>query len=153
MTDGLSKTLALSEVRQYQPALRNGGMPVGANVPPPNDPTDVAAYGGAFATDWSHTEWVNGEVLQSGATTTFPPNTLIPYVTGGQTYDVDFTSALVSPAAPQHGYRVVTARSFHSGGVNAAMMDGSVRFASSDIAQTTWRALGTRASSDVPGDF
>ncbi len=37
----------------------------------------------------------------------------------------------------------VAARSQHSGGVNAAMADGSVRFISQSITQATWSALGT----------
>ena len=40
---------------------------------------------------------------------------LTPHI-GGATYDVDFTSARVSPSAPQHSYRCVTSRSYHPGG-------------------------------------
>ncbi len=39
---------------------------------------------------------------------------------------------------------IATARSFHPGGVNAAMADGSVRFVGSSIAHKVWRGLGTR---------
>src|SRR4029078_9290328 len=46
------------------------------------------------------------------------------------------------------------ARSYHPGGVNAGLCDGSVRFVSNNISLTTWRELGTRASGAVPGsDF
>jgi len=41
------------------------------------------------------------------------------------------------------------ARSLHSGGVNAALADGSVRFVSNNIDLTTWRAMGTRANGEV----
>jgi prepilin-type processing-associated H-X9-DG protein len=41
------------------------------------------------------------------------------------------------------------ARSYHTGGVNAAMSDGSVRFAANTIDQATWRALATRAGGEV----
>ena len=41
------------------------------------------------------------------------------------------------------------ARSFHSGGVNAAFCDGSVRFVKDSISLTTWRALGSRAAGEV----
>jgi prepilin-type processing-associated H-X9-DG protein len=39
--------------------------------------------------------------------------------------------------------------SYHPGGVNVAMLDGSVRFVKSSIAYTTWFALGTRAGGEV----
>ncbi len=58
-------------------------------------------------------------------------------------------TARVSPTAPQHGYRVVTARSYHSGGVNALLLDGSVRLVSNSIAREVWRALGTRLGGEV----
>lgn len=41
------------------------------------------------------------------------------------------------------------ARSLHTGGVNGAMTDGSVRFYSESINLSTWRAIGTRAGGEV----
>ncbi len=41
------------------------------------------------------------------------------------------------------------ADSYHSGGVNTLMGDGSVRFIKSTISRQTWWALGTRAGSEV----
>jgi prepilin-type N-terminal cleavage/methylation domain-containing protein/prepilin-type processing-associated H-X9-DG protein len=41
------------------------------------------------------------------------------------------------------------ARSKHTGGVNAALADGSVRFVTDSIDLGTWRALGTRANGEV----
>jgi prepilin-type processing-associated H-X9-DG protein len=35
------------------------------------------------------------------------------------------------------------ARSFHPGGVNAALADGSVRFFKNTVSLMTWRVLGT----------
>jgi len=140
---------SFAHARRLTPALLDGGNPAAPFTPPPDSPAQVVAYGGTFDPDYCHTQWVTGRTLQSGLTTTFPPNTAIPYTVGGQTYDVDFTSARVSPTAPRHGYRVVTARSFHSGGVNALMMDGSVRFVTNAIPQATWRAMGTRAGGEV----
>jgi prepilin-type processing-associated H-X9-DG protein len=47
----------------------------------------------------------------------------------------------------------MTSRSYHTGGVNVALADGSVRFVHSSIAGTVWRALGTIAGGEViPGD-
>lgn len=46
------------------------------------------------------------------------------------------------------GPGVFTSRSYHPGGVNAALCDGSVRFFTNGTAVAVWRALGTRAASD-----
>jgi prepilin-type N-terminal cleavage/methylation domain-containing protein/prepilin-type processing-associated H-X9-DG protein len=43
------------------------------------------------------------------------------------------------------------ADSFHTGGVNALMADGSVKFVKNSINLTTWWALGTKAGSEVLG--
>ena len=44
--------------------------------------------------------------------------------------------------------------SLHSGGINASMADGSVRFVSYSIDQATWRAMGTLNGGEViSGDF
>ncbi|CAN5328852.1 DUF1559 domain-containing protein [soil metagenome] len=153
ITDGLSQTLSAADVKSFVPALLDGNNPSAANTPPPNTPDQVATYGGTFDPDYCHTQWVTGRTLQSGLTTTFPPNTVVPFVSGGKTYDVDFTSARVSPTAPPQSYRVVTSRSYHTRGVNALLMDGSVRFVSNNVTQATWRALGTRANGDSAGEF
>lgn len=151
ISDGLSNTLGFGEVKAYQPALRNSGVPNGQNVPPPVNPTDVAGYGGGFADNWSHVAWVNGEVLQSGCTTTFPPNTVIPYSTGGVNYDIDFTAQRLGMSTTLQTYLVVGTRSYHTGGINTLLMDGSVRFVTNSISQATWRAVGTRAGGEVLG--
>ena len=39
--------------------------------------------------------------------------------------------------------------SFHPGGVNVLLMDGSVRFIKDGVTLSTWNALGTRAGSEV----
>jgi prepilin-type N-terminal cleavage/methylation domain-containing protein/prepilin-type processing-associated H-X9-DG protein len=43
------------------------------------------------------------------------------------------------------------ARSYHTGGVNVAFCDGSVRFVVNGVSLATWRALGTCNGSDNPG--
>ncbi len=149
IVDGLSNTLAAAEVKSFQPTLLDGGQPAAPFSPPPVTPSQVVAYGGTFDPDYCHTQWVSGRTLQTGLTTTFPPNTKVSYATGGQEFDVNFTSARFGPGTPRQTYRVVTARSYHPGGANALMLDGSVRFVKSTIAQSTWRALGTRSGQEV----
>jgi prepilin-type N-terminal cleavage/methylation domain-containing protein len=52
------------------------------------------------------------------------------------------------------GLSFAAARSHHTGGVNAALGDGSVRFFSNNISVITWRQLGTRAGGEtISGDY
>ena len=51
---------------------------------------------------------------------------------------------------PNEHASFAAARSKHSGGVNAAMGDGSVKFFSNSINVQTWQSLGTRGSGEVP---
>jgi len=53
------------------------------------------------------------------------------------------------PGSGGYGHGIFAARSYHPGGVNAAMADGSVRWVSSGIRTATWRALGTRSGGEV----
>jgi len=147
--DGTSNTLGLSEGKTFTPILRDGGNPAGLGVAIPATPADVIGYGGSFKVDSGHVEWVDARSIQSGFTTTFPPNTKVPYTSAGQTYDIDFTSRREGKTANLPTYTAVTARSFHSGGVNTAILDGSVRFITNSISQATWRAMGTRAGGEV----
>jgi prepilin-type processing-associated H-X9-DG protein len=153
VTDGTSNTLAMSEGKTFTPALWDGGRPASAAVPVPATPAEVLAYGGALKADKGHTEWVDARGTQSGLTTTFPPNTAVPISAGGVTYDVDFTSRREGKTATLPTYSAVTARSFHGGGVNALLLDGSVRFVADGVSPAAWRALGTRSGGEVPGDF
>ena len=50
-------------------------------------------------------------------------------------------------------YAAFTASSLHTGGVNLAMVDGSVRFVSDSIDRNVWRAIGTRNGNETIGDF
>ncbi len=43
----------------------------------------------------------------------------------------------------------IAARSYHSGGVNAVLCDGSVHFFKDSISPTVWRAVGTMAGEEV----
>ena len=143
----------MSEGKTFTPILRDGGNPPSVGTAPPGAPAQAVAYGGTFNAIGGHVEWIDARSIQSGFTTTFPPNTPTPYTTGGQTYDVDFTSRREGKTATLPTYSAITARSFHTGGVNVLLMDGSVRFVRNQIAPATWQALGTRTGGEVVGDY
>ena len=147
--DGTSNTLAFAEVKAYTPYLRDGGNPAGLGAPPPASPDQVAKFGGSFRADSGHTEWVDARAHQTGFTTIFPPNVKVPYTAGGTVYDIDFNSSREGKTANLPTYAAVTSRSYHSGVVNVALMDGSVRTVANGVSVATWRALGTRAGGEV----
>jgi prepilin-type N-terminal cleavage/methylation domain-containing protein/prepilin-type processing-associated H-X9-DG protein len=151
--DGLSNTLGFAEVKAWTPYFRNGGNPAAPGVPPPTDPSAVAGYGGDFKTDSGHTEWVDARVHQTGVTTCFPPNTKVPYTTSAGTFDIDFNSMREGQSPTGITYAAVTSRSYHSGGVNILLMDGSVRFVRSGLTLAVWRTLGTPGGGEVVSDY
>jgi prepilin-type N-terminal cleavage/methylation domain-containing protein len=143
ITDGLSNTIAFAEVKAYQPYLRDGGNPNGPGAPIPNDPAAVASYGGGLAANSGHTEWTDGRVHQSGFTAVFPPNTKVPYSSGGVAYDVDFNSSREGKSTTNVTYAAVTSRSYHPSIVQVALLDGSVRSVSNQVDMWVWRAMAS----------
>ena len=136
-TDGLSTTLAMSE--------KKIGGTTGAYVPSRDWVSGVSDLpGGTTADDWvrlcsslrdakladlsSGRCWLLHGAGFSDFYTSVPPNSRVP--------DCGFAS--------NNGVGIFAARSYHPGGVNAAMSDGSVRWSASGIAVAVWRALGTR---------
>ena len=49
----------------------------------------------------------------------------------------------------QPTFAAITARSYHPGGINVLLGDGSVRFVKSTVNGLTWRALGTVSGGEV----
>lgn len=151
VTDGMSNTAMISES-----ALGTG--PSNASSPTiPGNPQTVYAYVKgksltpaecAAATDWNVSQkrgymWATGELRCSSYNHFLTPNSPTPdcltndYTPGEGVY----TSA---------GFRA--ARSKHGGGVNLVLGDGSVRFVSDTVSQTTWLALSTRGGNDLLGN-
>ena len=80
-------------------------------------------------------------------TAKFPPNSPGTDVLPG-CGDVPIGLPMWCTRATNGGLTNVAARSAHSGGVNAAMADGSVRFYTDGTAQAVWSALATRAGGE-----
>jgi prepilin-type N-terminal cleavage/methylation domain-containing protein/prepilin-type processing-associated H-X9-DG protein len=151
--DGMSNTLAVAEVKAYTVKIGGSSSTATYSAAPPSAPGDLSTFSlAAFdAGKFTHQEWVDGKVHETGFTTAFTPNTLVAFPSGGTIYDVDFVSATESSMGDTCA--AVTARSYHTGGINALFMDGSVHVISNGIRQQAWRALGTRASGDPIGDY
>ncbi|RIK81521.1 MAG: prepilin-type cleavage/methylation domain-containing protein [Planctomycetota bacterium] len=152
VTDGTSNTLAFAEVKAWQPYLRESKNPSQANAPLPTTTAEVAAFGGDFKSESGHTEWTDARSHQTGMTAVFAPNTVVEYSSGGQTYDIDFTSAREG-ASSAKTYAAVTSRSYHAGVVNVSLLDGSVRSVADGIALPVWQALATRAGEETVGEY
>jgi prepilin-type N-terminal cleavage/methylation domain-containing protein/prepilin-type processing-associated H-X9-DG protein len=84
--------------------------------------------------------WVMGEMCCTTYNHVSPPNTLT-------------CAGIPFPAPMSNMAMQVPPSSNHSGGVNLALCDGSVRFVTNSIDLATWRALGTRASGEVVGNY
>ena len=157
--DGMSKTLCVAHVKAFTPYIRNTADPA-VSYPatsPPRDPAVIAslAAGGQakLGPDTNsctgHTEWPDGRVHHTGVTTTFPPNTVVPFTSGGVTYDIDLNTLQEGKSSTQKTFAAITSRSYHPGLVTIAMMDGSTRTVSDDVAPAIWRALGSRNGGEV----
>ena len=151
--DGTSSTLCLAEVKTFTSYIRNTSDP---GPVPPTDPNAFSGYSGqiklgpSLHKNTGHTEWCDGRVHHSGFTTVFTPNTVVPYVYNGQTYDIDFNSVQEGKRNDQATYAAITSRSYHAGGlVSAAFLDGSTTTLADSIDLQVWRALGTIAGGEV----
>lgn len=154
IADGLSNTLCAAEVKAYQANLWDTMQPTGLGVQTPSQPDGLTAYfGGGTLDENGHTEWVEGDVRETGFTTTFTPNKVVPFDSAGTIHDIDFTSMRDGESITLPTYAAITSRSYHSGSVNVLLMDGSVRGVGSNIDLGVWRALGTRAGGEVIGEY
>lgn len=158
-TDGLSNTLLISEVKNWQVTLRDCGSLSQINHPqqipsPTADPLAVCPEyqtGSCRVHRWGHTQWVELSVQHNGFTTAWPPNRITPGGASLEEPDVDMVSVRERLGGPT--FAAVTSRSYHPGGVNSLLADGSVRFVSDSIEGTVWRALGTVAGGEVVSQY
>jgi len=162
-TDGMSNTLCMSEVKCFTPRFHDSCVI-------PTTPPSVAALLASLPTSadstWSaangHTEWVSGNSIHTGFTTTFTPNTRVRKAVDGAEYDISVSSRREAQGAGTCGgmggpigvtYAAITSRSHHTGVVHSLLMDGSARGISENISLETWRSLSTRTGSEVVGEF
>ena len=143
-TDGLSNTIGFGEVKAYTWLLKtNATLPANTPIPAPTAAAVLALGGTLGSSPSGHTGWTEAQTFHTGFTFVLPPNTKVIYSSGGVDYDVDQLSSNEG-SATRITFDAVTSRSYHSGVVNALMMDGSVRSIRNQIDPFAWRALGTR---------
>jgi prepilin-type N-terminal cleavage/methylation domain-containing protein/prepilin-type processing-associated H-X9-DG protein len=153
-SDGTSNTLLYAEVKTFQPRLKCPGLSVKSPFAEPAPyapvPADYGGSGCSFATKM-HTHWSNGGVYHAGFTTSWPPNKATFYYYSGSppvipprgsgNIDTDIISVNENDGGPT--FAAFTARSYHPGGVNVLLGDGSARSVKSTVDGMVWRALGT----------
>ena len=154
-TDGMSNTLCFSEVKAYTP--NGGGVAIPVGTAPPTSPLLTSYITGTISTT-GHTEWVDGKIHETGFTATFTPNTktIISAASGRMSaVEGDLISfkersvgSLTNPT-----FAAVTARSFHTGMVNALLIDGSTRSVSENLDILVWRNASTRGGGEFVGEF
>jgi prepilin-type N-terminal cleavage/methylation domain-containing protein/prepilin-type processing-associated H-X9-DG protein len=101
-----------------------------------------------------HTRWADGGVYYSGFTTATTPNSSVSAVSratgfanAGQTVAMDWDSVDENDGGPT--FMALSASSYHSGGVNTLMGDGSVKFIKNSVNPALWRGLGTIQGGEV----
>lgn len=150
--DGLSNTLAISDVKSFSSYIRNVSTIDGVLPIQPDHFMGVTGQlklGPGHHDSTGHTVWTDGRVHHTGFTTVFTPNTFVPYEYNGRIYDIDYNSQQEGRDLVRPTYAAVTARSHHAGGVNIARMDGSVDFLSETIDRIVWQSMGTARGGEV----
>jgi prepilin-type processing-associated H-X9-DG protein len=151
LTDGTSNTAMLSESTLGEGAESATG-PAPASLATvfaylSGQPLSESACAGARLWNVEHLRgflWASGEIRCASYNHYLPPNAP----------QADCVTFDVRPGQARYtalGWRA--ARSRHSGGVNLALCDGSVRFVVDSIGLNVWRSLATRAGSEVLPDF
>src|SRR5207248_859298 len=114
-------------------------VPTGANS------ATWSQYGGIFAVTGT-----SGQILKGVA---------IVAITDGTSNTAMFSEVMRATEGWPHtsGFRdntslPVSASSYHTGGVNLVMADGSVRFVRDSINFAAWQAMGSRAGGEVVTD-
>ncbi len=162
VTDGLSNTVLVAEILSGSGAPQAGpgkypydifytGNGLFNAVANRNFPTlaEVTAIGNTARTapigvkSNNGTMWAWYAAAQSTFNTSVPPNWEYPSAGGD----------CCPGGAHDWGFGLIPPRSLHTGGVNVALGDGSVRFVMDSIDLVTWQRLGNRADGEPINDY
>ncbi|MFM8275340.1 MAG: DUF1559 domain-containing protein [Gemmata sp.] len=145
VTDGTSNTVSFAEVANgangTSPAPRDGRRDCfdGGAFPAGNSPATVRNYllglnmqtAGTLGWNWRGYPWREGSIWRNGFNTLLPPNKPCYRPNNGEWWQ------LVTPAS-----------SYHSGGVNVGMADGSIRFVTDGVNPDAWTAAGSKSGGE-----
>jgi prepilin-type N-terminal cleavage/methylation domain len=148
ITDGTSNTVMLSESTL--------GTGIEGTSTDPKDYRTNYAYAGSVTTltesacasalqwnmDYRHGySWTTGEYRCASYNHFYVPN--------AKNYDCIANNSDYSSQTGGTPFGLRAARSWHTGGVNVALLDGSVHFVSDSVALSTWRAYATRSGGEA----
>ena len=142
LRDGSSNVVAFSESTLGTGAAAGGTTAADPRhdvlqLPGGSDTTPAACQAASGA--WSGSrggKWIDGHYGNTLYNHFYPPNASV--------WDCDNASG---------NKALCTARSYHPGGVDVLLCDGSVRFIPSSVHVGVWRALATRAGDEVVSDY
>ena len=156
--DGLSKTMAMAEVRTITRKIKihtpfsvindatveyDVGLGPGALIP---------EYSNALAPTPAHIRWTNAGVYHAGFTAGWTPNMITLGGSAGSQVDCDIDTweeNEIGTAGWTPTFAAFTARSYHPGGVNVLYVDGHVSFVSNSIDWHAWHAMATIAGGET----
>jgi prepilin-type N-terminal cleavage/methylation domain-containing protein/prepilin-type processing-associated H-X9-DG protein len=151
ITDGTSNTALFSEIRRgnntagtYQPQdVRL--VPFAGSAGASSSPDDLVPPASCSQTSGSAVRYAGLQYYRDLLATSLYTHTRVPNDPGGDCLDTNLRLGDTGTLFAGH----ITARSYHTGGVNVCLADGSVRFVTNSISLAVWQAVGTRAGGEV----
>ncbi|MDR1290622.1 MAG: DUF1559 domain-containing protein [Planctomycetaceae bacterium] len=169
VADGTSNTIALSEatIAMYRGSFLQGSVARNITSLPTEDekPDSTFDYNDCFnkanwksynsgvtvINDQSGTRWADSYIMYTGFSTIFPPNSPScardDYIYTTEHVQRNVDGKLVNKA---NNATLMSASSYHNNGVNAALLDGTVRFVNNSIDSGTDRTLKCPTSGQSP---